>query len=209
MTYHGLPLTYKDKILAVKVGESKQSIRQIRVHEKSNKISLKKVGDELGIYTWSGAPYRSKHSWDFRTKIESVDTLWYALGGWSLCIDGEVIIGDYGVPEFRHGTTLVLDDKSMAEYARKDWINPPTRDGLEQVLMTLNGLDTLEGTMWQVITWIPPKKKEGDLNPFHWGCDICSQQLIWSEALGKWACPEEASYARIEKKRQDGRASIT
>ena len=135
---HILSLTYAPKIEAVKAGEIKQTIRSW------DSMRPKKVGDKLILHTWSGKPYRTPWGWRLETKLSAVLNIGYSDGDW---------FGPYWNKGNEFLGNKLLSDVYIDSIARLDGIEPPTREGLENTLMKLNGLKTLEGTLWDVLRW--------------------------------------------------------
>lgn len=132
MTTHIMSLTYAPKIEAVKAGKINQTIRLKR------SLVPKQVGDDLILHTWKEKPYRSKWDWRLKTKIVYMDELSYLSGRWWLNDGSEC---------------SCVEDEVMNAYARRDGIVPETKTALEATLMRLNGLTSLEYTLWDVIGW--------------------------------------------------------
>lgn len=130
MVTHIMSLTYVPKIEAVKAGTIRQTIRLQR------SLNVKRQGDGLILHTWAGKPYRSQWDWRIKTTIKEVTTLLYQDGKW-----------------WDFQTYQLLDDADLRAIAARDGIEEPTRENLEATLKKLNGLESLEFTIWDVVSW--------------------------------------------------------
>ena len=122
-------MTYKPKLEAVRTGKCTQTIR------KGTKI---RVGDEILFHSWSGRPYASPWGWRLRVKVYEVEDCY---------LTEEKVV--FHVPEM--AVHLAWDDPSVELRARWDYIDPPTGEGLKNVLKGKNGKDW-EGE-YQIIRW--------------------------------------------------------
>ena len=132
MTKHVKALTYKPKIEPVLDGRCCQTIR------KGDKI---KIGDEILFHGWSGRPYRSKWDWRKRVIITKV---------------ADIKISKYGIDSIGKCTgtkyKMLWDDVRLNELAAADFIDPPTGEGLRDVLFRLNKPPE-NPEDYQVIVW--------------------------------------------------------
>lgn len=129
-----MSLTYLPKIEPVKDGLCTQTIR------KGRKVS---VGDDILFHGWAGRPYRSK--WDWRKRVTVTEAI-------PIYIDAML-----GVATLYTENSNLLDWHSwdslyVEELAEYDFIDPPTGEGLRDVLFGLNGApDSPEE--YQIIRW--------------------------------------------------------
>ena len=159
MTTHILSLTYAPKIPLVKSGECTQTIR---LH---NPDRPKKVGDKLILRTWAGWPYRTKWNWRLETYISELKLMRLrntddnSPRGWAG--DAEVFdekdkmffsIGTCGYEE------LIWDDGVRSAWSpeRERCYNPGMICVFQDLLRELNGIDKLDGTLWDIIRWPKP-----------------------------------------------------
>ncbi len=135
-TTHILSLTYKPKIDAVFSGECKQTIRLW--HDKRPK----RPGDKLILHTWQGRPYHSK--WGKRLNVIIKDVC-------LLRFDDDITY-----PRIFSFTNIIwvnTDEQTLVNIAKDDHIALPSGSMLKAVLRSLNNLNTLEGTTWEIINW--------------------------------------------------------
>lgn len=154
---HMIPLTYGEKIAAVKNGSCTQTIRQITVSEKTHKLNLKERGDGLLIHTWAGKPYHSKWDWRFYTLITETVHLHRLFDTWYRLEGSRFIVTEDLTPMSIAGRKISLDGEELSSLIERDWIFPGVQYKLEEVLMRMNGLKDIENTYWQVIRWLSPK----------------------------------------------------
>jgi len=131
---HTMAITYPPKIEAVFSGKCRQTIRLLKIR------SIKEEGDTILFHDWSGKPYRSKWGRRLKVTVTEVFSLYYERGAWRS-------------HPYDMDPGLTYTRQFMEELAKRDLIDPPTRECLEMVLAKLNDLNTLEGTEWQVIRW--------------------------------------------------------
>lgn len=128
MSSHVMSMTYLPKIPAVLSGECTQTIRTKGKKQKC-------AGDIITLHGWSGKAYRSKWSWRKRVVVYEVIDIQISSVG--MRIDGNL-----------HAWTSWYPGR-LAEY---DFIDPPTGEGLRDVLFGLNGApDGPEE--YQIIRW--------------------------------------------------------
>ena len=140
MTTHILSLTYAPKIPLVKSGECTQTIR---LH---NPEKPKKIGDKLILHTWAGKPYRSRWDWRLETEITQMHKMEFrykANGGFRPLLDGE---------EMNYITAC--------EIAELDGMVSASGFEMVDILVELNGFETIGGTVWDIIRWPKPKVVE-------------------------------------------------
>ena len=126
MRKFNLPLTYKPKIPGVIEGSIRQTIRPGR------KFS---PADLVAFHGWEGIPYRSK--WSFRTPYTSlIEVL-------DIEIETRGILLPSGRARWAELDTL----------ARLDGIDPPTGEGLKNVLFGMHPIHIGEKLEGQVIRW--------------------------------------------------------
>ena len=111
-----MALTYKPKVLAVRNGDCRQTIRKVgkRTIEPS---------DVITFHGWQDKPRRSPWSWDKKVVVFEVIPA-------KLSKDGMFIEGNLHAWASWYPTRL-------AEY---DYIDPPTGEALRDVLFGLNGV---------------------------------------------------------------------
>jgi len=132
---HMPSLTYKPKIEAVKAGTIRQTVRL-----KRSSVEMRE-GDKLILHTWAGKPYRSKWDWRFEGPLKRVFQLRFIGPTWEpqVCFDGE--------------HWLPSDDQGLKNIALDDGIENASAFSFKATLMNLNGLKSLENTVWNVIRW--------------------------------------------------------
>lgn len=137
MASHNMGFTYRPKIPAVMDGRCTQTIRAMR------KRPIRE-GDFLNLFTWSGKPYRSKWAWRKKVEVKAVY---------------DIEVRKEGIRWFgwRNGKTdktdwlfLFWESENMDRLAKADFIDPPTGEGLRDVLRGLHG--ELNGE-YQIIRW--------------------------------------------------------
>jgi hypothetical protein len=163
-------LTYEPKIQAVIDSRCTQTIRP---------KWDKQVGDRIGFHGWEGRPYRSKWSWRAGPwEIIDIDNITVDENG--IRFFGEVCISEKRRPSQLNGKQfifmrldeihywdgsnpiimspltdpiMVSDDPSarLDAIAEKDFIDPPTREALRDVLKSMYG--ELDDSEMQIITW--------------------------------------------------------
>lgn len=144
MRHWNLPLTYQQKIDAVKKGICRQSIRFCTV-SKSKKhpgqIVKKRVGDAVRFYCWTGRPYWSSPEYitKYMILVEAIDCLVRNNG-----IDNFAFQGEYGF----------WDWWELDQLANLDGIVPATGEALRDVLIAKNGRIPSEGKPAQVLRWL-------------------------------------------------------
>lgn len=129
---HVKSFTYAPKIEAVFDGRCTQTIRKL------NPLRPVRVGDEILFHTWTGRPYASKWGRRMRVKVtEVIDATLHEIG--------MVLRFQNDALEFYGWRTEEAD-----EIARKDFIDPPTGEGLYDVLEEKN--EDFYGE-YQIIRW--------------------------------------------------------
>lgn len=151
MSKHVMPLTYKPKIEAVKSGACCQTVRLLNKDEilpSDIRQRLKHPGDEVLIYTRvpPGGRY-SKWDWRGHFVITEVLELCHLAGEWLWSP-----LGEYN-DEDPHSEGDVVHRSELLDIVQRDHIDPPTIEEWERVLMSLNGLKTLDETDWEIIRW--------------------------------------------------------
>jgi hypothetical protein len=161
MTTHILSLTYVPKIPLVKSGECTQTIR---LH---NPDRPKKVGDKLILHTWAGRCYFSKWDWRMETEISELKLLKLSDGGdWGGSAEivnesGKTVnlFGSCGYEElcyddgFRDPWLTLFPRPPKLPYDK--W-NPFLITAFEKTLRELNGINTFNGLLWDIIRWPKP-----------------------------------------------------
>jgi hypothetical protein len=138
-----LPLTYPQKIEAVRTGKCTQSIRFCTI-SKSKKhpgeIIRKQAGDRVRFYIWTGRPY-----WSHPERI----TEYMELVNVENCR-----IREEGIDDLRfQGEFGLWDWDELDRLAELDFINPPTGEALRDVLIGKNGKTPEEGAPAQILRW--------------------------------------------------------
>jgi hypothetical protein len=121
--------TYKPKIDEVFSGICRKTTRLI---EKDGVVIAEspEFGDEILFHEWSGVPYYSPWGRRLRVVIVAVERK-----------TGEEI--------------LSLSPEEGNDIAKLDGIKPAIKEEYIAVLLKLNRLKTLEGTVWAIIYWEP------------------------------------------------------
>jgi hypothetical protein len=121
--------TYKPKIEDVFSGVCGRTTRLIE----KNGVAVTEppeIGDEILFHEWSGTPYYSPWGRRLRVVIVAVERK-----------TGEEI--------------LSLSPEEGNDIAKLDGIKPAIKEEYIAVLLKLNKLKTLEGTVWAIIDWEP------------------------------------------------------
>ena len=120
------PLTYTPKIAGVLDGSIRQTIRVGR------KLA---AGDRILFHGWAGKPYRSK--WTFRTPYHTLIAVI------------PIMIRPDGI--MFEGNEEVCPWADLDELAALDGIEPPTGEGLREVLLGMHHVPAsgIEGQIWR------------------------------------------------------------
>lgn len=127
MTVYNMSFTYKPKIPGVLADLIRQTIRQKRKR-------IFKVGDKLLFHDWLGTPYRSKWGWRKEVILKEVFI---------------ITISEDGITT-PNGEFWRWNEAWPNQLAQDDGIDPPTGEGLRDVLRSKNGDWT--GEYW-VLRW--------------------------------------------------------
>jgi len=121
------PLTYAPKIQGVLEGTIRQTIRA------GQKLA---AGDRILFHGWAGTPYRSK--WSFRTPY------------YTLIAVIPIRIRPDGLLFESNGEVRPWAD--LDDLAARDGIDPPTGDGLREVLLGMHAVPA-SGVAGQILRW--------------------------------------------------------
>jgi hypothetical protein len=121
------PLTYAPKIQGVLDGTIRQTIRA------GQKLA---AGDRILFHGWAGKPYRSK--WSFRTPY------------YTLIAVIPIRIRPDGLLFESNGEVRPWAD--LDDLAARDGIDPPTGDGLREVLLGMHAVPA-SGVAGQILRW--------------------------------------------------------
>lgn len=111
-----MPITYKPKIIPIRHGDCRQTIR---------KVGKKTIcrGDVVTFHGWEGIPYRSKWSWRKEVIVFEV-------------IPAEISLNGMFIEEIMHAWSSWYPAR-LAEY---DYVEPATGEGLRDVLFDIYGV---------------------------------------------------------------------
>ena len=133
MTTHILGFTYKPKIVGVRDGYIRQTIRT------SNSKRPKKVGDDLLLHDWKDRPYFSDWSWRRREVITELIPIRISIRGFHYLSFADIPLPDY---VWENVGFSLWDCPNADRVAARDGIVPPTGLELKKVLLHYAGKKT-------------------------------------------------------------------